>query len=194
MDLREAYNLLTRDAPDPGRFLGPPADGLSIGAGLILGDVTFPAYDVGEGAFVVGDGMVYVISHECDLDADNDRPFNDSSVVCPIIPLDVVVEKYLATLNEEQLSAFLDAIGKRTVERVLFVPAIADVLPYGGLLYFGTLTHTHISELTKEAVRRHSAVTAYGLNIIDLALERAIRRPKAQRLAFAPREGGHAPA
>lgn len=184
MDLRRAYDLASGLRQDLGRFYGP-FEGLDLGAGLILKDVAYPLYDVEESDFAVVTGLAYVVSHECDMDQANIRPFNDYGVICPIIPLQAVLERLLQAMAEEQIVSFLGAVGRRAVERVLFVPAIHDVLPEGGIMYLGALTSTHVTELQRDGVSTCGAVSVYGLRAIDYALEQAFRKPKAQRLAFA---------
>lgn len=183
MDVKTAYEITSAGSADAGRFYSQAGD-LSLGTGLILSSAAYPTYSVEDRSFLVVEGLVYVLTHECDLAAENERPFNDYAVVCPIIPMDTAVSAYEAAFGEVQAFSFFDSVGKRLVERVMYLPPISKVLPFGGLLYFGLLTNTHISELEREGVGRCAAVTAYGLRAIDLALESVLRRPKSEALAL----------
>jgi hypothetical protein len=179
MELAEAYNLINGPAHNVGRFYGPAA-GFDLGAGLILQNVAFPLYSVAEQDFEIVEGLVYILSHECDIDQANERPYSDLATLCPIIPLEAAFEKYLERRSSNEAGAFFGNVGKRLVERITYIPAIAEHLPYGGLLYFGMLSHTHVDELSNERVLRCAAVSMYGLQSIDAALQQAFAKPKAQ--------------
>lgn len=182
MDARVAYDIAASGGTDAGRFYSEVGE-LSLGAGVIVSPAAYPAYSVDDGDFLVVEGLVYVLTHECDLADENNRPFNDHAVICPIIPMDAALDAYQQEFGNEQAASFFDAIGKRMVERVVYLPPISDVLPLGGLMYFGFLTNTHVSELRRANIVKSAAVTAYGLNIIDIAIENAFRRPKAEMLS-----------
>lgn len=174
---------LLRDAhSDFARFYGPD-EGLDLGVGLILRGVAFPIYLDDEQEYATAVGTVYVVSHECDIDPDNARPFNDRVLICPIIPLEIVLEDYLPGIGEEKLEGFIRHLGRRNIDRIAYIPPIADDLPYGGVLYFSAISHTHIAELTRDPVTRSCAVSAFGLRYIDTAMHQALlKRPKANVL------------
>jgi len=154
--------------------------------GLIVRGVAFPFYDKDVSEFAVAIGRAYIVSHECDIDQTNNRPFNDTVLLCPIIPLEVVLERYLAGRNPEQARSFISALGNRRVDRAAYIPTIADELPNGGVLYLNSMTHTNVAELARDGVGRCCAVSAFGLRYVDAALSNAIlKRPKAQPLPLA---------
>jgi hypothetical protein len=178
----EAHHLLVNAHPDFPRFYGPAA-GLDWGVGLIARGLAYPFYDREISEFVVGVGRAYIVSHECDIDPANSRPFNDTLLVCPIIPLEVVLDNYLAGRSAGQTKSFVRALGNGTVDRAAYIPTIADELPYGGVLYLNAMTHTNVAELGRNGVVCCCAVSAFGLRYIDRALSNAIlKRPKAQPL------------
>jgi hypothetical protein len=179
MELRQVYELINGDARNVGKFYGP-AEGLDLGAGLVLNGVGYPLYSTEEREFTVVEGLVYVLSHECDIDPANERPYSDKAVICPIIPLEHAHREYLTTRAGHEAGAFFGNIGKRLVERLVYLPTIADHLPYGGLLYFGALSHTHVDELIREGVVKCAALSIHGLHTVDAALQQALRKPKAQ--------------
>jgi len=151
--------------------------------GIIVRGIAFPFYDTDVSEFAVAVGRAYIVSHECDIDPANDRPFNDAVLLCPIIPLEVVLERYLARRTSEQAKSFISALGNRAVDRAAYIPTIADELPNGGVMYLNSMTHTNVAELARENVHRCCAVSAFGLRYIDAALSNAIlKRPKAQPL------------
>jgi hypothetical protein len=57
-----------------GAFYGTSA-GLAVGVSLVVDGITFPLFDEEEELFDTAKGLVYVLTHECDLD--NERAFND---------------------------------------------------------------------------------------------------------------------
>lgn len=182
MEIEEAHGLLANAHPDFPRFYGPAA-GLDWGAGLIVRGLAYPFYDTDEAEFAVGVGRAYIVSHECDIDPANDRPFNDTALICPIIPLEVLLDKYLAGRTEDQVRSFINALGRRAVDRAAYIPTIADELPYGGVLYLNAMTHTNVAELNRKGVEKCCAVSAFGLRYVDAALNNALlKRPKAQSL------------
>ena len=91
MDIASAYHRVRESlACDVGRFYGPPS-GPAIGKGGILKDAIYAAYDDESGRFATVLGMVYVLTHECDIDPANDRGFNTDMLVCPDIRLEDLV-------------------------------------------------------------------------------------------------------
>lgn len=182
MQVGEAHHILASAHPDFPRFYGPAA-GLDWGVGLIVRGLAYPFYDRDVSEFAVGIGRAYIVSHECDIDPANIRPFNDTVLLCPIIPLELVIEHYLAGRTERQTKSFIDALGNGTVDRAAYIPTIADELPYGGVLYLNSMTHTNVVELDRDSVGCCCAVSVFGLRYIDRALGNAIlKRPKAQPL------------
>lgn len=185
MRIERAHEILRDAHPDFSRFYGPIGE-LDFGVGLILSKVAYPIYIEAEQEFASVLGMAYVISHECDIDPANDRPFNEMVLVCPIIPLEIVLQKYLAGRSTDQTRAFIEALSRSRVDRVAYIPTIHGLLPYGGILYFSAITSTHFNELTRPAVRKICAVSVPGLRYIDHRLHQALlKRPKAQLLPLA---------
>jgi hypothetical protein len=141
-------------------------------------------YDEEAGRFAVKAGLVYVISHECDLDPENERLMNELAIVCPIMKMESFVAA-AEPLGDEFVSGFLSNLAARYVSRAVYLPPIADALPFGGMLYLNSISHTHISKLTNQETVAIGCVTSRGLFEIDMALERHLRRPKADTLPLA---------
>jgi hypothetical protein len=185
MNPDEAYAVLSAGHPSFPKFFGAVGQ-LDIGVGLILNNVAFPVYNDDEADWDIAEGLVYVVSHECDIAQENDRPFNDAALVCPIIPLANVINQYLADLSAEQTKSFIHQLADSKVDRAIFVPAIPDHLPYGGVLYFSTMTSTSVRELVKPEVVAECAVTVPALKYIDDRMHHALlKRPKDQLLPLA---------
>jgi hypothetical protein len=155
---------------------------VGLGKGKIYDGLAYPIYEPEHGSFATAAGLAYVLTHECDLELDNERLFNEELLVCPIVPLQHLVEVYEADLPGEKLPAFLGNLGARLVSRLVFVPAIDERLPFGGVLYLNQITNTHVSAF--EWATPVCAVTVFGLQHIEYSIENHLLRPKDDRLAF----------
>ena len=85
-----------------------------------------------------------------------------------------------------QTKSFIHQLADSKVDRAIFVPAIPDPLPYGGVLYFSTMTGTSVRELLKPEVVTECVVTVPALKYIDDRMHQALlKRPKDQALPLA---------
>ncbi len=183
MKIEQAHNVITSSASDDvGAFYGAP-QGLSLGAGLIVSNVEFPGYAAEEDKFVIWSGPVLVLSHECDLDPANSRLLNDIALICPVRSLEAIVE--MASLSgypDTKLSAFLSALGSRSVNRAVYFPPLSGVLPYGGFIYLNQLTHTSVNRLETSKASPIAALTSFAMQSVDYALQEHLFRHKSERL------------
>lgn len=181
MQPERAWQILSSQALDrPEQFFGSD-QGLSLGVGLLVDDVEFPTYDPSIDRFTVVEGLVLVLSHECDLDPANERFMNDRALICPVVRVEVLLADWeSAGLSEEQLTSILSALAARQVSRAIYLPRLDATLPLGGIMYLNAITSTTVSRLN--AGKRVSALTAQGLEVIDYALTNHLRRPKAEHL------------
>lgn len=181
MDISSAHSSLADHLDiDVGRFYGS-ASGLHLGAGQIYDEIRFPALNTDSKRFSTLEGLVYVLTHECDVDSNNERPFNEFVLVCPIIEFEQLVIGFSTIYDESYFTSFLARIGRREVSRVIYLPQVSQtILPYGGLLYFNQITHTH-RDFFDDAKRKVS-LTGYGLTKIDHALQHHLLRPKDEPL------------
>lgn len=183
MEVAEAHEFLrTRLDIDPQRFYFVPARN-PLGAGELYDGVRFAAYNRVDSVFDTLEGRCYVLTHECDVDAGNERLFNYSVLVCPIIDFDSWVEEYQEELGEERLKDTLGRLANREIFRVMYLPPLPPVLPHGGLMYFNEITHTHSDWFQTATPRFLASVTSYGLTKIDQMLQNVLFRPKAVQLA-----------
>jgi hypothetical protein len=181
----EAYQVLNKNtALDVGRFYGMYSN-LSLGAGLLYEGVRCPVFNQEDGLFDTIESTGYVITHECDVDANNDRNFNDHVLICPVIPVEDFAAEHLQEFGDaEALRNFLAQVAKRLVSRVVYLPPIGG-LRHGGLIYLNNLASAHVSSF--EALRPFACVSAYGLQQVDQALTNHLLRPKSERLSFGDR-------
>ena len=166
---------------DPGRFCAPAND-LSVGVGQIYSGIRFPLYSEDSGIYQTASGIAYVLTHECDVDQHNQRPFNTDLLVCPVIDFRNFIEEYQDEYTKEVFISFISRLALREVSRVIYIPCYGDELPYGGLLYLNQITNTHISAFSREGCHRLWTVTNYGLRVIDQSLTQHLLRPKAEVL------------
>lgn len=183
MFVDEAYRRVAASSTiNHGRFYSPGGE-VGLGKGKLYETVAYPFFDLENRIFQTVEGMVYVLTHECDVDLDNQRIFNEDVLICPIIPLEHIVEAYREALSRMQLESFLTNLGARNISRVVYLPPYSG-LDYGGVMYLNHITNTHISSFSQTTVTSVCAVTAFGLTQIEYALENHLLRPKTDRLAF----------
>lgn len=148
MELARAREIIETNAQDDsGSFYGSPAD-MSLGLGLIIDNVEFPIFNEETDRFSVQAGLVYVLSHECDLDPGNSRFLNGIALVSPILQLDAVLKDADARgVPDGDLGAFLGGVAARKVARCVYLPPLAEKLPDGGLLNLNLLVSTSVRRL-----------------------------------------------
>lgn len=183
MRIEDAYRIVEGVAlDDPGIFYGNATD-LALGAGLVVSPVEFPSYSPAEDRFVVWSGPVLVLSHECDLDQENQRLLNDLALICPVRRLDSIVEMAADQgYSDNALTTFLGNLGRRRVSRAVYLPPLPDILPFGGFLYLNQFSHTSVKRLIDDQVTPVAALTAYAMQSVDYALASHLFRDKSDRL------------
>jgi len=181
LNVEDAHKILTEKLTfDPGKFYGPAND-LSIGVGQVYLGIRYPIYSPETELYQTAEGIVYLLTHECDIDQTNVRPFNTDLLICPILDFRIFIDEYQNELSEELLISFIGNLGSRNVSRVIYIPYFNEaVLPFGGLLYLNQITNTNIKSLSKENAQRLCSVTRYGFQIIDQSICNHLLRPKAE--------------
>jgi hypothetical protein len=174
------------DFQSPGAFYGAAA-GRSLGAGLIYSGVVFPLHNDDTGVFDTAEGIVYVLTHECNIDQENARHFNHLVVVCPIIPLADLIAEYESAFGEEQLKSLQVSAARNDVFRLLFLPPPPQVLDiedlaHGALMYLNHLSSTHVSVFADGRAKPICAVSTRGLERIDWKFQNSLFRPTAEWL------------
>jgi hypothetical protein len=185
MTPEQAHEVLSRNClTNVGRFYGASSH-LPLGAGLIYSDVRSPLYDADSQVFMTVESTAYVMTHECDVDGENDRAFSDHLLICPLITLPALIAEFKAAYpNDEKLKNFLEATAKRQINRLVYLPPGPKELKYGAFAYLNALCSTHVDALKN--MKPFAAVSGYGLEEIDRALERHLMRPKSEALSFMP--------
>lgn len=183
MDVAQAHAIVAAAArDDAGTFYGP-ATGLALGAGLILSNVEFPSYQPDEDRFIVWAGPALILSHECDLDQDNQRLLNDLALICPVRRLEALVEMAdVAGYSDNALTTFLGNLAARRVSRAIYFPPLPETLPYGGFIYLNQFTHTSVKRLSADEAERITALSAYAMQSVDYVVLEHLFRDKADQL------------
>lgn len=186
MTNEDAYKRVCSPLPPDlvGRFYSPGTN-VALGKGKLYDGVRCAVFDPETSLFLTVESLAYVLTHECDVDAANDRVFNDQVLVCPILKLEDLVAEYQADLAGELLPSFLSNLGARNVSRLIYLPPVPDLMPFGGVLYLNQISHAHVSAFDEGRARSICAVSSFGLEHIEYGLENHLLRPKADRLAFA---------
>lgn len=186
MKVEEAFkHVLGSSTIDVGRFYFS-GKSLSVGRGMLYGSIIFPLFDSDNGVFLTVEGQGYVLTHECDVDENNNKLFNTDVLICPIIPLQDVVEELAQDLTQAQLISFLTNLGARNISRLVYLPTLASSLEYGGVLYLNQITNTPVNLFHNGHAHSIGALTGYGLTVVDYSIENHLLRPKADHLAGMP--------
>lgn len=108
MNAEEAYGCVAAQLPPDfvGRFYSSGTN-VGLGKGKIYKSVCCPVYDSTQGYFLTVESVVYVLTHECDIDSSNERVFNQELLICPVLRLEDLVAEYQELLTGERLPAFL---------------------------------------------------------------------------------------
>lgn len=182
VDTTIALELAVKHCPyRAGQFYGS-AEGLALGAGLIYSGVRVPALDRSLGLFRTVQAVVYVLTHECDVDGDNQRLFSSELLVCPIIRFDEWVLETAQTFSEGTVFGMIPDLARDRVYRVFFLPPVYPELPSGGLLYLNQICYTHRYFFGPGFARPVCALSSYAQQILDFKIMNHLLRPKAETL------------
>jgi hypothetical protein len=186
IDAATAERLIRDNASfDFGKFYGTlNSEAGPIGAGMLLPTARYAVYEQETGLFNTHEGPAIILTHECDIDQQNQRPFNELLIVCPIVLLEKFVDEFDNDPSSQgKLRSFLENLGRNMINRVMYLPPLHNgFLPFGGLLYFNQLSHTHINSVAIE--NENHFLSAYGLQHFDFKITNHLLRPKSAALPF----------
>ncbi|MFZ2170656.1 MAG: hypothetical protein WAW61_13595 [Methylococcaceae bacterium] len=148
MQIDEAYAHLKRTLKiDTGKFYSP-GEHVALGVGKIYKNIRYPVYDEEENIFNTASGLVFVLTHECDIDGNNNRLFNTEILINPIIDFTRFIEEQAKFGDDNSLKGFISSLSEGKVSRVIYLPPITkEYLPYGGLMYLNHICSTNVSLL-----------------------------------------------
>jgi hypothetical protein len=164
------------------------SNGQGLGAGVIVTNVAQPVYLPEPDAYGTGRGAAIVLTHECDIDPSNIRPFSDKALIAPIIKLEKYIESFGADHGREETISLASHVAKGNTSRLFFLPRFGDAaspLHFGALIDFNYITSCGLQSLTKSPVL--CSLSGYAISTIDRALQNHLFRPKVD---LAPRPHG----
>lgn len=186
MNVEEAIQYVLRGSTtNVGKFYSS-GENIAVGRGKLYNAVVYPLFSSDKGIFLTVEGLGYVLTHECDVDENNNKLFNTDVLICPIIPLQDIVEELQQNLNREQLISFLTNLGAKNISRLVYLPTLGNDLAYGGVLYLNQITNAPVSLFQNGHADSIGVLTGYGLTVVDYSIENHLLRPKADRLALMP--------
>lgn len=156
------------------------AGGMALGAGIIVSSVPQPFYLPKDEGFATVKGAALILTHECDIDPDNQRPFNDKALVVPLIKFDRYVSEAAQGYAPDEIVAFLTNVASGKTTRLCFLPRFGgeeSPLYSGALLDLNSLTFCGVQSLNKSPIL--CSLTGYAIGIIDRTLQNHLFRAKA---------------
>lgn len=173
-------------SPDSRRFYGPAHD-LPLGAGMLLSDCPLAIPDEVDPKYRTALGYALVLTHECDIDQDNARMFNQDVLLQPVLPLEI----WCASMDEDygvgSWGGLLPRIAANEVFRVMYLPPIPDHfgfdgLKYGGFTNLNTITSAPLSWFDHFKTKPVCSLSAIGLRAFDFKMTNHLLRAKSVRL------------
>jgi hypothetical protein len=149
-----------------------------LGTGIILDDCRIPFWDDASLKFRTGRGLACVITHECDIDPENERFFNDTVLVIPIIDFKIWYQDIKA-VERSSAENIATSLVKDEVYRALYLPTIPDTkFDYGGILYLNQITNVSVADIRSRS-RVVCSLTTFSHALLDRKLQNHLFRPKA---------------
>ncbi len=173
---------------DPARFYGPSAD-LPLGSGVLVRDCAMAMPHPVEMKFDTGVGLALVLTHECDIDQNNERFFNDLLLVCPIILLDHFCAECEEDGGTGAWGGILPAIARDDVYRAMYLPPLptqwsCPEMEGGGILYLNHISTSCVRWFSDVRHQQICSLSARGLQAFDIKLKNHLFREKANELWF----------
>jgi hypothetical protein len=161
-----------------------PASQLPPGAGLIYSKIRLPIYIHEKNGYASGDALGIILTHECDIERSNTRPFTDHAIIAPIVPLAKLWPSLNAHMDNPNARAFLLNIANGNTNRLLYLPPVGyretEPLGYGGIIDFNKITSSYVTPLFQQAPLQ--VLTQFGMRVLDTALQNHLFREKSDGL------------
>jgi hypothetical protein len=155
--------------------------------GLIYSGIDYAAFDLESTLFDTRTGLVLVLTHECDVDQNNQREYNDFVLVAPVIPSLMIIQSLKEARSEVYARRAAIDLVNNSVSRVFFLPPIPahvsdTTLEYGGFVFMNQISHSHVSAFSRPNAEARCALSETGLRAFDAKLQHHLLRPKEQPL------------
>lgn len=164
------------------QFYGPAHD-MALGAGIIVRSAAIPIFLPDREAYGTGRGAALILTHECDIEPENIRPFNDKALIAPITSLDRFVDEFAKVHSTQEVMAFATNVARGNVPRICFLPRFGNEqspLQFGGLIDLNFVTSCAVQSLLKSSIL--CSLSGYAIGVIDRALQNHLLRPKTDRV------------
>lgn len=158
------------------------AHGMALGTGIIVTNVAIPVFLPDVDAYGTGRGAALILTHECDIDPENIRPFNDKALIAPIIRFDKYLETAAHDYSSQEINAFATNVARGNTTRLCFIPRFGDdksPLHFGAFIDFNYVTSSGLQSLVKSPIL--CSLTGYAIGVIDRALQNHLFRAKVDR-------------
>ncbi len=180
--IEEAYEIVSAAVGSiTGRFY-VQAPNQSPGAGVIYTSLRYPVFLKSDMAFATAAGLCLVLTHECDVAVENTKAFNDSFLVCPIIPFETFVSEIEQSLTGERFKSYFSNLVHRRINQLMYIPVYSPIMPMGGILHLNRISFSNIEALGLDGVRSPCWLSRDGLQHLDAALANSLLRPKADNI------------
>lgn len=163
----------------PDQFYGPSGT-MALGAGLIVTNVPYPLYLPHEQVYGTATGTAVIVTHECDIDIENVRPFNTQALIIPLIPITSIVKMFSGKSSVKETRDLVLNVASGYTHRLTYLPRLGSAdepLYTGAILDLNFMTSCGINALA--AAKAVCSLTDYGISILDRALQNHLFREKS---------------
>ena len=134
-------------------------------------------------------GLALVLTHECDIDQNNERCFNGLLLVCPVISLDDFCEECEQEEGPGAWGGILPKIAGDEVYRAMYLPPLSGSLACpemegGGIIYLNHISSCRVEWISNPSEQAIGSLSAIGLRAFDAKLQNHLFREKAASLWF----------
>jgi hypothetical protein len=134
--------------------------------------------------YATGNALGIILTHECDIERANTRPFTDHAIIAPIVPLATLWVSLKALMDDPSARDFLLNIANGKTNRLIYLPPVGqrdtEPLSYGGIIDFNKITSSYVTPLFEQAPLQ--ALTQFGMRVLDTALQNHLFREKSDKL------------
>ena len=136
---------------------------------MIYSGVSFPIFNTGSARYEVLRGTVVVLTHECDVEQANQKPFNSDLIFAPIGRFDDFFTELRETKGEDEAKAYLGDLCRDRISQLFYFPPFGEMAT-GGIVYLNRIGTSHLSQFQRDGVAAVSALSAYGYQRLGWSL------------------------
>jgi hypothetical protein len=127
--------------------------------------------------------MKRLLTHECDIDQNNERYFNDRMLVCPIIQLDDFCAECEQEDGAGSWGGILQEIARDTVNRAMYLPPVTGwacpEMEGGGIVYLNHISSCLVAWIADPSAHAVCSLSSRGLQAFDFKFRNHLFREKA---------------